>query len=70
MPFSTTEQDNKILKVTLVIPTFNEEGNLPYVLPQIPPLVDEVIIVDGHSTDNTVAVAAKICPRANVIYGR
>ena len=63
-----TTEDNKIWKVTLVIPTFNEEGNLPYVLPKIPQLVDEVIIVDGHSSDNTVKEAAKLCPGAQIIY--
>ena len=68
MTLASTDTENKILKVTLVIPTFNEEGNLSYVLPQIPQLVDEVIIVDGHSIDNTVREAAKLCPRARIIY--
>ena len=54
--------------VTVVIPTFNEAGNLSYVLSRIPPLVGEIIIVDGHSTDDTVALARKLCPRAKLIY--
>jgi len=41
---------------------------LPHVLPQIPDIVDEIIIVDGHSLDNTVATAGKLCPRAHIIY--
>jgi glycosyltransferase involved in cell wall biosynthesis len=68
MTLSTSEKENKTLKITLVVPTFNEEGNLPHVLPQIPSIVDEIIIVDGHSSDNTVAVAGILCPRAHVIY--
>ena len=55
-------------KVTLIIPTYNEESNLSYVLPRIPSLVDEVIIVDGYSTDNTVATAEKLYPHARIIY--
>ena len=45
----------------------NEAGNLPYVLPKIPPWVSEVILVDGHSTDETVAVARALRPTIRVI---
>lgn len=68
MTLTKVATDNKLWKVTLVIPTFNEEGNLRYVLPKIPQLVDEVIIVDGHSSDNTVKEAVKVCPGAHIIY--
>jgi glycosyltransferase involved in cell wall biosynthesis len=43
--------------VSVVIPALNEAENLPHVLPRIPNWVYEVILVDGHSTDDTVAVA-------------
>ncbi|MFC1928319.1 glycosyltransferase family 2 protein [Chloroflexota bacterium] len=55
-------------KVSLVIPTLNEAANLPYVLPKIPSLVDEVIIVDAHSTDGTAEVAKKLRPDIRVVY--
>jgi glycosyltransferase involved in cell wall biosynthesis len=55
-------------KITVLIPTLNETGNLSYVLSRIPPIVDEILIVDGYSSDNTVAVAKQLCPRARVIY--
>lgn len=43
------------MKVTLIIPTRNEEGCIGRVLKEIPrKIVNEIIIVDGHSTDNTV----------------
>jgi glycosyltransferase involved in cell wall biosynthesis len=54
-------------KVTLVIPTYSEAKNLPHVLPKIPKCVDEVIIVDGHSKDDTIKVAKELCPRAKII---
>ncbi|MFL5515199.1 MAG: glycosyltransferase, partial [Gemmatimonadales bacterium] len=44
-------------RVSVVIPALNEARNLPHVLPRIPGWVAEVILVDGHSTDDTVAVA-------------
>lgn len=43
--------------VTVVIPTLNEARNLSFVLERIPEWVDEVIVVDGLSVDDTVAVA-------------
>ncbi len=44
-------------RVSIVIPTLNEARNLRYVLPYIPDWVYEVVIVDGHSTDDTREVA-------------
>lgn len=52
--------------VSIVIPTRNEEHNLPHVLPYIP-FSAEIIIVDGHSTDNTVDVARKLRPDARIV---
>jgi len=46
--------------ISVVIPTLNEARNIPWVLRRMPSYVDEVIIVDGRSTDNTVGVAQAI----------
>jgi len=55
-------------RISVVICTLNEEGNLPKVLPKIPRWVDEIILVDGHSTDNTVCVAKNILPTIRILY--
>jgi glycosyltransferase involved in cell wall biosynthesis len=53
--------------VTVLICSLNEEENLPYVLPKIPVWVDEVLLVDGHSGDNTVSVARHLCPKIKIL---
>lgn len=53
--------------VTVLIPTLNEEENLPHVLPQLPEWIDEVILIDGRSTDRTVEVAKELRPDIKVV---
>jgi hypothetical protein len=54
--------------VSVIIPTLNEAKNLPLVLPYIPlEMVDEVILVDGRSTDNTISVAKRLLPSIRVV---
>lgn len=55
-------------KITALICTLNEEKNLPRMMPYIPSWVDEVLIVDGYSKDNTIQVAKKIRSDCRVIY--
>ncbi len=45
------------MKVTIVIPTLNEEHTLPDVIEGVRPYADEILVVDGHSTDRTREVA-------------
>jgi len=54
-------------RVSVVIPALNEARNLPHVFAQIPPTVYEVILVDGHSVDDTVAVARQLWPGVRVV---
>lgn len=50
-----------------MIPTLNEAPNLPYVLPRLPCGIHEVIVVDGGSTDGTVAVARTLRPDVRIV---
>ena len=55
-------------RVSVVIPTRNEARNIPVVLSALPrDLVDEVILVDGNSTDRTVEVALAAYPELVVV---
>lgn len=56
--------------ISVIIPTRNEAQNLHHVLPCIPPIVSEVILVDGHSTDDTIEVAQQLLPTINIIKQR
>jgi glycosyltransferase involved in cell wall biosynthesis len=58
---------NSAPRVSVVVPTLNEAANLPYVLPEIPSWVHEVILVDGLSTDDTIATARALMKDIRVI---
>ena len=52
--------------VTIVVPARNEARNLELVLPPLPD-VHEVIVVDGHSVDDTEDVVRRVLPGARFI---
>ena len=54
-------------KVTVVIPTLNEAPNLPHVFSGLPDWLHEVILVDGHSADDTPAIARRLRPGTRII---
>ena len=54
--------------ITVLICALNEASNLPSVLPRIPEWVDEVLLVDGHSTDRTVEIARELFPKVSILY--
>ncbi len=54
--------------LSVIIPTLNEAKNLPHVFEQLKLAgVDELIVVDGHSTDDTIAVVRELRPDARII---
>jgi glycosyltransferase involved in cell wall biosynthesis len=67
LPHRSRELPSGIFTVSLVIPALNEAISLRTLLATIPPFVDEVIVVDGRSSDGTVDVVAEVCPRAVVL---
>ena len=62
-----THSPQKYPKVTVLIPARNEAPNLQYVLPRLPSLVTEVILVDGHSQDETISTAQRLLPSIRVV---
>lgn len=54
-------------RISVVIPTLNEARNLPHVFAGMPADVHEVIVVDGHSVDDTVAVAKELWPDVRIV---
>jgi glycosyltransferase involved in cell wall biosynthesis len=54
-------------KLSVVIPALNEARNLPHVFSRLPTGLHEVIIVDGRSVDDTIAVARRLRPDVRII---
>jgi glycosyltransferase involved in cell wall biosynthesis len=55
------------VRVSVVIPTLNEAENLPHVLGRLPAGLHEVVVVDGNSTDGTIALAQELRPDGRII---
>lgn len=51
------------LKISVVIPCYNEEAGVRCVVPMLPDFIDEILIVDNNSTDQTGAVAVSLGAR-------
>ena len=54
------------IRVSLVIPTLNEEENLLHLLPLLPRSC-ELVVVDGHSSDGTLEVVRATRPDAVIV---
>jgi glycosyltransferase involved in cell wall biosynthesis len=53
-------------RVSVVVPTYNEAKNLPHVF-ALMPVVHEVIVVDGRSTDGTIEMAQSLMPDVKIV---
>lgn len=66
-PKLLTEDERQSWTVSVVIPARNEAENLRHVLRGIPDVVDEIVLVDGASTDGTIDVAREMYPNVRVV---
>src|SRR3954463_13554798 len=64
---ATVSKHRKSPTVSVIIPTLNEERNLPHVFAKLPADIEEVILVDGGSVDRTVEVARELRPGVVVV---
>ncbi|MEP7022245.1 MAG: glycosyltransferase family 2 protein [Actinomycetota bacterium] len=54
-------------RISILIPARNEARNLPHVLRALPAGLHEVIVVDGHSTDDTIGAARRARPGVKIV---
>src|SRR5215510_4528192 len=54
-------------RVSIVVPALNEARNLAHVFARMPRDIHELILVDGHSVDDTVRVARELRPDVRVV---
>jgi len=54
--------------VSVVVPAKNEARNLEHVFSTIPDWVTEIVLVDGHSVDDTVEVARLLDPGVRIVH--
>jgi len=61
------------MKVSVVIPCYNEEEGVRHVIRSLPKSVDEIVVVNNNSTDRTAEVAAalgaRVVPEKRKGYG-
>jgi glucosyl-dolichyl phosphate glucuronosyltransferase len=53
--------------VSVVLPAKNEARNLGHVLATIPAWVDEIVLLDGHPSDDTVTVPRQLCRDEKIV---
>ena len=58
------------LRVTVVVPTRDEEGLVGEIVDAVRPYADEVLVVDGHSRDRTREIAAAHGARVVLDHGK
>ncbi len=64
---SLVNKYNQEKKISIIIPTLNEVLNIKEVFPNIPDFIDEIVVVDGNSTDGTIEEIMKFRKDAKII---
>jgi glycosyltransferase involved in cell wall biosynthesis len=67
-PTNLDPPSKSLARVSVVIPTLNEAGNIASALATIPDDVHEIILVDGGLVDATVDIAFAARPGIRVLY--
>jgi glycosyltransferase involved in cell wall biosynthesis len=62
--------DWTVPRVTVVVPTKNEGRTIREVIERVQPYADEILVVDGHSTDDTRRIALEHGARVELDGGR
>jgi dolichol-phosphate mannosyltransferase len=57
-------------RVTVVVPTKNEEGLIGEIVESVRPYADEVLVIDGHSSDRTRDIAVEHGARVELDGGK
>jgi 2-polyprenyl-3-methyl-5-hydroxy-6-metoxy-1,4-benzoquinol methylase len=55
-----TDRPKPVMKVCVVLPAYNAASTLKRTLADIPPVIDEIILVDDASSDNTAELARSL----------
>ncbi len=61
---------NRKLKVSIVIPTLDEEPGIADIIKYCRPYGDELLVVDGHSNDRTREIAKELGCRVVLDHGK
>jgi dolichol-phosphate mannosyltransferase len=69
-PLDHRDPDGHYNRITVVVPTRNEGMNLRPVLERVRPYADELLVIDGHSRDDTRAIATELGARVILDDGR
>jgi len=58
------------MTVTVIIPTKNEEQSIEKIIARVKKYADEILVVDGHSCDNTRTIAERLGARVVLDHGK
>lgn len=63
-------KEEKRPEVSLIIPTKNEERTIARIIQQARPFVEEILVIDGHSTDKTREIAKEAGAKVELDHGK